>query len=247
MGLDQTSPQSTETQVTEEQANLTLGQRANEVLNSAQLDENNNVILPDDIPADLKEFVVVEKQRRDTQSGYTKGQQRIKELEAANDSLVTQVTTITFTDDEQAHLDSLKFEDVDKWYLEKQKLEQVKLAEAKKLVIATTTEASQNASRNFEMDRRKQVLTEFTEKTGFTLTDDIIANDVPPRIAKKLEQGMDFEAWLWDVKNYLDTPKRVENEVVTNVTNIGEAGSYADTDKVPTDQTLEEMYKNASL
>ncbi len=247
MGLDQKSPQSTESQVTEGNTKLTLGQRANEVLNSAQVDENNNVILPQDIPEDVREFVIVEKQRRDTQSGYTKGQQRIKELEAVNNSLLDQVTNITFTEAEQTSLDALKYEDVDKWYEEKQRLEQSKLIDARANVKKSTLEASQAAGRDFEMARRSQVLQEFSAKTGVILTDDIIANDVPPRIAQKLEQGMDFEAWLWDVKNYFDTPKKVENEEVTNVTNIGSAGAASGDPGVVADQSYEEMYKNASL
>lgn len=228
MGLSNTEPQSTDNEVIAGNQNLTLGQRANEILRDAQTDENNKVILPADIPNDLKEFVSLEKQRRDTQSAYTKGQQENATLKAEKEALLAGFGSGSISHEDQAKLEELKYDDPDKWYQEKQRLEAEAKTAARQSVDNTLGTARQTAKEAYmadELKRREKVLTDFTSNTGLNLTQDIIMNDVPPRIQKKLENGMEFGAWLYEVAEYLKTPKRIENETIDNVTDIGSAGA----------------------
>ncbi len=228
MGLDNQSPQSTDNQVGTGQSNQTLGQRANEILRNAQLDENNNVIIPEDTPTELREFVNLEKQRRDTQTAYTKGQQENATLKAEKDALLTKVGGGAISTEDQQMLETLKYEDPDKWYVEKQRLEGEARQSAQTSLQDTMTSAASTAQEAYqaqEMKRREKILSDFTTNSGINLTEDTITNDVPPRIQNKLKEGMEFGAWLYEVAEYLKSPKVVENEKIENVPNIGGQGS----------------------
>ncbi len=233
MGLDNQSPQSTDNQVGTGQSNQTLGQRANEILRNAQLDENNNVIIPEDTPTELREFVNLEKQRRDTQTAYTKGQQENATLKAEKDALLTKVGGGAISTEDQQMLETLKYEDPDKWYIEKQRLEGEARQNAQTSLQDTMTSAASTAQEAYqaqEMKRREKILSDFTTNSGITLTEDTITNDVPPRIQNKLKEGMEFGAWLYEVAEYLKSPKVVENEKINNVPNIGGQGSGNETE-----------------
>ncbi|RLA50118.1 MAG: hypothetical protein DRQ98_13275 [Gammaproteobacteria bacterium] len=232
MGLSHNEPQSTESQVTAGNHNPTLGQRANEILRGAQLDETGKVILPTDIPQELKEFVGLEKQRRDTQAAFTKGQQAIATLQAEKDALLSQVGTTQISAEDAERLEILKYEDPDRWYAEKQRLDTEAQAASQTRVNETLATAQKTAEQTFreqEMVRRQKILVDFTANSGLNLTEDIIKNDVPPRIQNKLNEGMEFGAWLYEVAEYLKAPKVVENERITNVTDIGAVGGAGNT------------------
>ena len=125
MGLADQAPQSTDQQVASGQTNLTLGQRANELLRDAQTDEAGKLILPEDIPSELKELVMTEKKFRDTQSAYTKGQQEIAALRAEKEALLAQVANPVLSVEDSQRLVDLKYSDPDKWFVEKQRLEAI--------------------------------------------------------------------------------------------------------------------------
>ncbi len=231
MGLS-TEPQSTDT-VTTGQTELSLGQQANEVLRSAQTDASGNVILPEDIPTELRELVLTEKKFRDTQSGYTKSRQEVAELRAQNEALMAQVGSTNISPADAQTLETLKYEDPDKYFVERTRMETEARQRGQQQVQTTLDTAKKTAQEAYMQDelvRRNKVLADFTSNTGFNLTEDIINNDVPPRIQEKLKNGMEFGAWLYEVKTYLDMPKVIENETITNVTDIGKGGSASEAD-----------------
>jgi hypothetical protein len=222
-----------------------LSTQVSEFLASKPFDDNGKIIFGDDAPEAFKELVRAEKSRRDTQAAYTKQQQAIKKLEAEKEALLEQVNgAVTLTPEQQEELDELKFSDPDAWYQKKVALETQARQEAK----AKLDQAGLNAAQAYELQRRKEVLAEFTQNTGFALTDEIIANDVPPRLTKKLEDGMEFGAWLYEVKQYLDTPKAIQKEDVSNVTDIGKEANASDGDKNNTgDKSLDDLYAGAVI
>ena len=229
MGLANIAPQSTDT-VTKESSSSSLGTQANEILRGAQTDEAGNIILPEGTPTELREFIQMEKMRRDTQSAYTKGQQENATLKAENEALLAKVGSASISPADQTRLDELKYNDPDAWYIEKQRLEAEAKTRGQESIQSTLTTARETANQAHvqqEMVRREKILADFTVNSGLQLTEDMINNDVPPRIQNKLKEGMEFGAWLYEVAEYLKTPKVVENELVTNVTNIGSAGSEA--------------------
>ena len=236
MGLSN-EPQSTVTDTTE-QNTLTLGQQANEFLRSAQTDDGGNLILPDDIPNELKELVVTEKKFRDTQSGYTKSRQEVAELKAENEALLAKVGSANISPEDQEALNAIKYEDPDRYFAERTRLENEAKTRGNAQVQDTLNIARQTAQETYrqeELKRRTKILADFQSNTGFQLTEDIINKDVPPRIQDKLKNGMEFGAWLYEVKTYLDTPKRVENEQIDNVTNISQGGSGKGDPKLKTE------------
>jgi hypothetical protein len=226
-----------------------LSEQANEFLRNAQTDESGKLVFSEDVPEELKVVVLAEKSRRDTQAAYTRSQQKLKALEAEKEALLAQIGgKPQLSADDEAVLEELKVSDPDKWYAERQRLEREALERVNSSIAEATKEAGSKAAAEFELARRGEILADFTKNTGFTLTDEVIANDVPPRLTKKLEDGMEFGAWLYEVKSYLDTPKAVANEAVDPVTNIGEAGSdNSNGDKSNGNVTFEEMYSNVVI
>jgi hypothetical protein len=232
MGLSNHEPQSTDNQVTAGQTELTLGQRASEIIRGAQIDGAGNIILPEDTPTELREFVQTEKMRRDTQSAYTKGQQENATLKAQNEALLARVSSGSISPTDQKHLDDLKYSDPDQWYAEKNRLEELARQTSRTQVQETLKQAEITAQEQYnqqELGRRNKILADFQSNTNLQLTEDVINNDVPPRIQQKLKDGMEYGAWLYEVAEYLKTPKTVENERIDNVTNIGRQGSASTT------------------
>ncbi len=228
---------------------VSLSAQANEFLRTAPVDESGKLVFGEDVPEELKVVVLAEKSRRDTQAAYTKAQQELKRVQAEKEALLAQIggQPQLSAEDVEA-LEELKVTDPDKWFHEKVRLEKEARERVNQTVASATEEAGAKAAAEYELARRAEVLADFTKNTGFALTEDIVANDVPPRLTKKLEDGMEFGAWLYEVKAYLDTPKAVANETADPVTNIGTGGNGdtgSDTDN--SDMSLEEMYAGAVI
>ncbi len=171
----------------------------------------DELTLPDDIK-DVPEPVVfaakLEKRRRDTQSAFTKTQQRNKELEVEREALASKVESFalaTLTAEENAELENLKLTDPDAWRIKFNELETAAKAKLKD----ETTNISKKARQETEVQRRERVLAEFhTANPTLVINDDVIANDIPPRFLKQLESGeLNFETFLDKCKGYLTANK----------------------------------------
>jgi|SaaInl8_200m_RNA_FD_contig_41_754267_length_2542_multi_5_in_0_out_0_4 hypothetical protein len=181
-----------------------------------------------------------EKRAKDNQANYSKGQVKIKEVEAENALLKEQLGTmsahnIKLSEEEARVLNDLKFDDPDKWRVEVNRLEQEARANANQSMNEVTAKARQEA----EMERRQGVLAEFSKANpDFVLNDEILAKDVPPRITEKLTSGQTtFEDFLTEVHGYLGKGKTVANPETLgqpNLSNVaggssaGQAGANAD-------------------
>jgi len=157
---------------------------------------------PDKTGVDFK------KRFKDTQSAYTKSQQALKAAQAKLEAL-EKLTTPKVEIDEttRTELDQLKFDDPDKWHQRMNEIENLAIQKHSQIL----NEASQEAMRAAELERRAQVLEEFNRSRGLDITDEVIQFDVPPRITKKLENGeISFEAYLEEVSDYLTSPKTVK-------------------------------------
>lgn len=174
---------------------------------------------------------VAEQRQKDTQASYTKGQQRIKALEAENAKYREQLESsykVTISDEVQEELESLKYEDPDAWRVKINSLERDAKMKQKETLDSLTSEARQAAESQFEVDRRQQVLEQFNDSNGFEVTDELLANEVPPRIMKKLEAGeVTFEDFLNEVKDYVTTGKAVANPQTLNQPSLGKSGGTA--------------------
>lgn len=181
----------------------------------------------DSIPVETtieEKLEAAEKRRKDTQAGYTKGQQTIKAQEAEIAALkaqLEQASKVSIPQEDQERLEELKYEDPEAWRAELNRLETKTLSESRAKLEELTGEARKAAEQTFELDRRHQVLEEFNASAPIAITDEIIASDVPPRITKKLAEGtITFEDFLTEVSDYLGKGKVVKNDEVLNQPNL---------------------------
>ena len=221
-----------------------LEQKLKEVIGKMTLDESTNTYtLPDDVPEELKLAAIAEKRRRDTQAALTKSRQELKKLEEVNKSLASKVLnsmTLTLSEQEKQDLDVLKFEDPDAWYQKMKELE----VKSNELAQNQLNQVMTDAEKASEMARRQVLLEQFTAETGVQLTDDIIANDLPPKLVKNLESGnISFEDFLDKASKYLDTSVSAtisKGEEIPKITNLNRVGG-SDT---PLDIKQDDLYKN---
>ena len=166
-----------------------------------------------------------EKRRRDTQSEFTKVSQKAKKLEATNAQLsqvFEQELVQQMSPREAAELEELKFSDPDAW---RNKL--VTLEEANKGKIKEKLQQiEQEAVGKTEVELRVEQLQAFNEAhPGFELNDDVVQNDIPPRITRKLEKGeISFADFLQQSYDYLNKGKVIgAGDTPPDIPNLGKA------------------------
>ena len=189
---------------------------------------------------------IAEKRRRDTQAAYTKSQQKLKAIEAENAKLKEQLEArlkVELTPEDQDRLDELKYEDLEAWREEMNKIESRHISEARANLDELTGEARKAAEQEFELERRRQVLEEFNASVETPITDEIIANEIPPRITKKLAEGtITFEEFLSEVSDYLGTGKVVKNEIVLNQPSLSEMAGGSKPSNYKPEASLSDSY-----
>lgn len=156
-----------------------------------------------------------ERRRRDQEGAYTKQMEEVAALKAMNEQLTAKVKTkpSTSISDEQAQeLDNLKFEDPDAW---RAKLNEYD-TQASKQLQEELVKMEQESSKQAEVERRKIVLAQFNaQNPQLNLTDEVIIDNVPPRIIKQLETGeIAFDDFLAKAKTYITTPKVLDSGTV---------------------------------
>ena len=231
---------------TQEEPKVSLEEQLNEIVKGMEFDEKTNTYkLPDDIPEHLKLAAIAEKRRRDTQASLTKSRQELKKLEEANKKLQERVYAnpkIELSEEEKEELETLKFTDPDAWRVRVNELE----AQAKEKAKESLNEVMTEAEKAAEMERRRIILEDFLVKNpGVVINDEVIANDIPPRLTKKLDSGeISFEEFLEESKKFLIKSGMVVGDTVKtpSAPNLNKVGS-ADTDKASEEDFIK-SYKN---
>ena len=210
-----------EAKATDSAPEQTIEQQVNDYAKALQKGEE----LPADLPEALRFAAMAEKRRRDTFSSYTKAQQELKASQAKLAKLEERVP-VSIPEGKQAELDDLKHTDPDRWRVEMNKLE-----------AAARAELDKEATQVSELESRRQALEQFIEEhPSFELSDDIIANDVPPRYTKQLEQGkISFGEFLEQVHSYLTGSKVIaQPDEVLKQPSFSKAGGAT----APTNQAM---------
>lgn len=209
--------------------NGTIVERVNEAL-TKYTNDKGELVIPDDIKDEaFRHAIVAEKRFRDTQGSYTKERQKTKALEVENTVLKTKATdavTVQLTKEQEEELEELKFSNPEAWRKKmnthesnaRQKQQEELEKEVKEKTTSTLAEE--------ELESRKSQLDQFLkDHEGFKLDDDIIANDIPPRITKKLENGtITFEQFLKECYDYSKTGKVIKQETTPNMANLSKVG-----------------------
>lgn len=187
-----------------------------------------NVVDATATPSPEEQLAIADKRWKDTQAAYTKGQQTLKALEAENAKLIEQlqkVSQVSLTTEEQESLDSLKYNDPEAWRKKLNELEHRATSEARAKIDELTGPAKAAAELQFELSRRQQVLEEFNASADVQITEELIADEVPPRITKKLAEGkITFEDFLQEVATYVRTGKVVKNDDTLNQPSMSTIG-----------------------
>lgn len=184
--------------------------QVNETVEKFVTGADGKLSLPEgyDAPEEVVYAAKIEKRRRDTYSSLTKVKNEVVTLRAENEEMVKQweqdaIKNLSKKD--QAELDELKASDPDAW---KDKLEHHQ-TKAREAFLNRTTDIKNKAQRETELERRKRLVEEHNAANPDTvLTDDVIENDVPPRITKKLADGeISFEEFLAEASQFLSKGK----------------------------------------
>lgn len=194
---------------------------------------------------ELKTATMSEKRRRDTQGALSKSQQKLAASQAENKALRKRAVSsapLIISAEVQQELSDLKFSDPDAWRTRINELEQEANVKTQEELDTIAKDTSQQG----ELERRKDVMIEFVrENPEFVLNNEVLENDVPPRITNKLKEGkITFEAFLEEVHVYLSTDKIVNTKEVDRVPNLSDVGGDAHISKPAMDKDIITSYAN---
>ena len=172
--------------------------------------EEGKWTLPEDIDESVAFAANSERRRRDTQSAFTKSQQELKQTQAERDQFAKGWEADfakSLSTEHVAELEELKATDPDAWRSRLNELE----GEQRNAFQSKSKAIQEKAAGESELDYRHRALSEWQEANPtLVLTDDVLANDIPPRIARKLEEGkVSFADFLKECGDYLGKGKVV--------------------------------------
>lgn len=182
--------------------------------------------LADDLNESVKYAATSEMRRRDTQSAFTKEQQRGDRLETENTKMADvwgAEVAKNLTDEQRTSLEELKHTDPEAWREALNKHESDNAEKFKETRKKISTEAKEET----ELQRRTRVLSEYNEANPDSqLTDDVINNDLPPRITKQLADGkIDFDEFVKQATTYLGKPKVIDKgEEIKKTPDLSDVG-----------------------
>lgn len=220
----------------EETEDSKLEAAVNEAVGKITRDNKGRYVLPEGLSPELRIAVLSEKRRRDTQSSFTKEAQEKKALKAENAALkhrVSEYAKIELTAEQQTELEDLKFSDPEAWREKLNAYEKEHKEKHNKKLDEELGQVSADILANEELEQRKDTLKQFNKvHPDFKLDDDVIKNDIPPRIVKKLETGViSFEAFLQECYDYLKTGKVVKQDKLSQQPNLSKVGGGQSPDK----------------
>lgn len=204
--------------------------------------------LPADVEADEAVLYAAraEKRRRDTESKLGKTTHALKALEVEKAELqgkLQQYMADNLTSGQRSSLEELKYSDPEQWRSKMNEIERAAVAKAQEELGQISLTASQRA----ELERRAQLLTNYnTANPQYAITDEVLANDVPPRITRRLEKGeISFEEFLDEASAYLKAGKVVGvPSTVEPQPNLGNAGGGAKPAEYAIQADLVTSYEN---
>ena len=186
----------------------TLEEQVNTALATA--DDNGKIAFEEGVDPIFKQLVLTEKRSRGHQAKAIERHQENTALLATNEVLNGQLTQGNqLTAEQTDELEDLKFTDSDAYFTKRTQYEkEAAVTVAGKLKELTDT-ASAKAVADLTLSERKDVLADFESSTGIKLTDDVMQNDVPPRLQAKIN-SLPFSDYLQEVASYLSKTKVVK-------------------------------------
>jgi len=187
-----------------------------------------------------------ELRRRDTQSALTKEQEGHKTSKAENTKLTeawaAEVASV-LTPTQSAELEELKNTDPDAWRTKLNEIEATNQTSLKE----RQTKISADAGTESELERRTSVLEAHNvANPDHQLTQDVIDNDIPPRMYKKLTNGeITFDQFLEDASGYLKKGKVVGDvgDIPSDEPNLSDLGGDDKPSTANVEASITESYE----
>lgn len=226
----------------------TFEDRVTQVINQASKGEDGKTRLPEGTPEDVAFAANAELRRRETQSVYTKASQEVARLKAESEALkkLTEGNLrVSLTSDQELELEGLKHTDPEQWRLKANQYEAEARDKHTKEVDERVKNAAQKGVMEAELELRRTVLERYkADNPGFELTDDIIANELPPRISRELANGdITFEEFLQQAKDYLSAGRVVgSGSRASEEPNLSKAGGDSNPSQDASSKSSQESY-----
>ena len=172
--------------------------------------EDGKTTYEKDVSEEIAYMAGLEKRRRDTQASLQVATKRGDKYKAENGLLAESWeadVSKNLTTEQRGELEELKNTDAEAWREKLNKYEQANKAS----VADKRKKISDDASKETELQSRERLLKEHNEANPkLALTDEVIENDLPPRITKKIAEGkITFAEFIDEAGVYLGKPKKV--------------------------------------
>jgi len=232
-----------------EKENETFETKVNGIVSTMTQAEDGNWVIPEaagELDEPTQYAVNSERRRRDTQSSHAKQNDELLATRAERDALAKEWEasgSLNLTAEQSQELEVLKATDPDAW---KDKLDGYTTAHAT-VVKEKRAEISATATKTSELATRQDTLNKFNEENpNIVITDEFIANEVPPKFLKELEAGsVTFSAFLDKVKGFVEAGKVLETgAVVKPEVDLGALGGSTTPSSDAVNRAATESYEN---
>lgn len=231
----------------EQSAAPTIEQQVNTLADKFVKGDNGKLSLPEGVEASdiMVHAAKTEIRRRDTFSSYSREKNTNQTLNAENEALSTNweadVST-ALTSKQRTELEELKTSDPDAW---KDKLDEYKKT-AKEVHKERKAKVTKKARDETELQKRTRLVEEHNEANPEqAITQDLIDNDIPPRITNQLAKGdITFEEYLVKVLKYASKDKVITKGVeVKEDIDFENAGGNSVPDEDAVEKAASESYE----
>lgn len=205
--------------------------QVDQVVGKFETGADGTITFPKDLEltTEVKFAAMAEKRRRDTRAELQKTQTLLATADKIRENLESQVAgsvKLTITSEEQQTLDDLKDTDPEEWRRTLNKLEN----EAQSAATANLATMTAEARSEVELASRTQQLEVFNlAHPDGQINDDVLANDIPPRLTNQLASGaLSFGEFLAQARDYISKDKVIASGKGTTQTSLSDLAGGSD-------------------
>ena len=218
-------------------------EQVNAAVTTMTQDDKGVWVVPEGLNPEVAFATKLEKRRRDTQSAYAKTSQELHATKTRADELEAKLKDAfkpVLTEVQADELDDLKSTDPEAY---RQKMNEYEKS-ASDNFESELKSLGYDEDEISEMATRSVQLTEFLEANpGLKLDDEVLENDLPPRLTNKLDKGeITFDAFLIEAKQYLT--KLANKDEDKDEPNLSNAGGDSKASKNSIEGDIETSYKD---
>lgn len=199
----------------------------------------------------LDELAKTEFNRRETQASYTKARQDLTATQAEKDFLLVETQKgLNLSAIQNEELEKLKFNDPDRWKDTVTKLESQAKSDFDKTITDGLGHARSEASKNYELSRREEILKDFSlANPDFNLTDEVVREQLPPRLVNQLANGeLAFGDFLTKAQIFITSPKKTDTKTPDSGSKtLDNLQGKGEPDRNAVNKEIADQYENLTL